>query len=696
MSDPADKQDTAPASELPQSVANADAPPSVVEPTDPPASGDAAPLPPAPPPAAVSVAEQPRKPFIRSVRSYIKSYFTEEPLTLVTALVPMCFLAIALYTRHPRTNFIFDEQEALLANPYVRSVADSASKLHWVDAFRRDFWGLPHDRTIGSYRPLPDLVWRFFWMLGAREQSPFLHHWVNVLLHGLNGALMVLIAMRLTKDRTVAWLTGATFTAAAVVTEAVSGVVGLADVLGALGALLALMSLALPLWAMPWAVFGSTLIGLYSKESALCIVPLVPFACLLISHITHPKRPMAWLRMSLCAIATLTAFVLYVEQRRHMFPASLPPDLTVEANIGKPWSVRFYHSLLRWYAQPILPKDPLNNPFVDATTPQRIAGGLRVYARGLGEVLLPYRLSGDYSSPQEPIPARLVFPESILGALMLIGPIVLAPIAGAVAMVRNRRRRKEDPDAPAVAVGVTLVAIGAMWIVVSYFPVSNIPILLPTVRAERFWYFPVIGSSFILALLFAKILRFSRARGRGGARAGIAIVAGFLVWQSVAARAHANDYTDDLVFWNATRKAVPRSAKAHLNYSVMQGARGNLEERKRANAVALELAPNWPMASVYMGDTICRMHHPDEAWPYYKKGFELAANDPNLLALGLQCIWDESYYPQVKEQLAEMGAASRNSWLDFLQSDMDAHGQEHNGVDPKYRPRSYNEGPKNE
>ena len=91
----------------------------------------------------------------------------------------------------PATNFIFDEQEALLANPYVRTVADPRPKFGWLDAFHRDFWGLPPDRSIGSYRPMPDLVWRALWELGAREQTPFLHHWVNVLLHGVNGALVV-------------------------------------------------------------------------------------------------------------------------------------------------------------------------------------------------------------------------------------------------------------------------------------------------------------------------------------------------------------------------------------------------------------------------------------------------------------------------------------------------------------------------
>ena len=686
----------------------------------------------------VAAAPSKRRPILVAFRASVRSYFVEEPLTFVAALVPLCFLAIALYTRHWRTNFIFDEQEALLANPYVRSVADPQSHLHWLDAFRRDFWGLPHDRTIGSYRPLPDLVWRFFWMLHAREQSPFLHHWINVLLHGANGALVTVLAHRWTKDRLFSWLAGATFTAAAVVTEAVSGVVGLADVLGALGALLALLALSLPLWAMPFAVCGATLVGLYSKESALCIVPLVPFACLFTAQITHPDRPMRWLRMTLCAIATFAAFVFYVEQRRRMFPAALPPDLTIEANAGKPALTRFYHALLRWYAQPILPKDPLNNPLVEATTAQRIAGGLRVYARGIGEVLLPFHLSGDYSAPQEPIPTRLVFPESVIGAIALVGPLVMAPIVGAVGILRKRPLW-------------CIAAVAMMWVVISYFPVSNIPILLPTVRAERFWYFPDIGTSLLLAMAFAHIIRTTHAKGdtaniaiagglivalaavvvsaatgvrvvfwglaaagaitagRGALQKlgafrrtassgwiGVAAVGVFLGWQCVAARAHANDYTDDLVFWDATRKAVPHSAKAHLNYSVMQGARGNLEERRKANLVALELAPNWPMASIYLGDTLCRMHRAEEAWPYYKRGFELAPTDPNLIALGLQCLWDEKYFSPVSQELADMGEAHPTSWLDFLQRDMSEHGEEHSGVDPKYRPRGYNEGPKNE
>lgn len=636
------------------------------------------------------------EPYVPGFLDSIRDYFLGDAPTFSVAIVPCCFLSMLLFTRHPfKTNFIFDEQEALLANPYVRSIADPLSKLHWIDAFRRDFWGLPPDRSIGSYRPIPDIVWRILWGIGARDQSPFLHHWVNVLLHGVNGAIVTLIAFRLTKDRLTAWLSGGIFVACAVLTEAVSGVVGIADVLGALGVLLALEALALPLKWMPLAVFAAVLFGLFSKESALVCVPLVPFCSLMASQLIHPRAPMRWVRASVAAVATVAAFVLYVEARKRFFPAPIQPDLSIEANRYKPAVARFFAAVLRWYAQPTLPRDPLNNPLIDASTPYRVAGALRVYVRGLSQVVFPRTLSGDYSAPQEPIPPKLLFPESVLGALFAVGPLVLGPLLGLVAWLESKKRQhtleQGVPDLRPV-VGAAIV-----WIVVSYFPVSNIPVLLPTVRAERFWYFPAIGSSLVLAISFRAL--FARCRRHNLFAAAVGLFVAFLGFQCSSARRHAIDYTNDLTFWDATRRAVPRSAKAHLNYSVMQGARGNLEIRLASNRTALDLAPEWPMASVYMGDTLCRLHRVDEAWPYYSHGFDLASNDVNLVSLGIQCLWDEKALGEdsaIRAELASIADKHPGSWLEYIERDTVENGEDHHGVDPKYRPRGYNEGPKAE
>ena len=119
---------------------------------------------------------------------------------------------------------IFDEQEALLANPYV-----NGDGLGFWDAFHRDFWGLPADRSIGSYRPIPDLVWRLVWHV---HKQPWLHHWINVVVHAVNAALLASIVFRLSGRRAYGWLAGTTFVSFAVLTEAVTGVVGIADVFG--------------------------------------------------------------------------------------------------------------------------------------------------------------------------------------------------------------------------------------------------------------------------------------------------------------------------------------------------------------------------------------------------------------------------------------------------------------------------------
>ena len=405
------------------------------------------------------------------------------------------------------------------------------------------------------------------------------------------------------------------------------------------------------------------------------------------------------------------AFVLYVQARKRLFPAPIASELGVAESADKPPLVRFVHTLLRWYAQPVLPHDPLNNPLVDASPAYRVAGALRVYFRGLMQVLLPGRLSGDYSSPQEPIPKHLVFPESVLGALLVVVPVCLGLVLAVLGARAWRERHPEDPVDVVAAPWVEdepvdlrpVIGICLVWIVVSYFPVSNVPVVLPTVRAERFWYFPALATSVLLAMAFhALFLRARRPDAPPVAiRAAVTLFVLFFAVQAFAARRHANDYHDDLAFWDATRHACPRSAKAHLNYSVMQGARGNLELRLAANQRALDLAPEWPMASIYLGDTLCRMHRGHEAWPYYAHGFDLASNDSNLISLGLQCLWEEKELspdtnPNLRTELQELGDSHRGTWLGYLATDVLNNGETNGGVEPKYRPRGYNEGPKSE
>jgi hypothetical protein len=638
----------------------------------------AAPVEPAPPKPKRSFRQR-----LEAALDWVKRYFTDQDPTFWVAFTPALVVCALLFVRSPASNYIFDEQEALLANPYV----DGKGIGFW-QVFKRDFWGLPPERTIGSYRPMPNIIWRLLWHV---SKLPWLHHWVNVVVHAVNAALIATLVLSITKRRSVAWLAGGVFVTSALLTETVSGVVGIADVLGGLGVLLAIVALRLRLWAMPFAVFAAVTFGLYSKESVIVAVPLVAWAALVWAPAFHPDRPLRFARSFLALGSSAGALVAYTIARKKLFPIPLPADLRESLPATAPVMKRAFHEFLRWFGQPKLPSDPINNPLVDADFPHRVAGALRVYARGLGQVLLPSRLSGDYSFPAEPVPERVLFPESVIGGMALVLPPLVAIGLWIWLWRRERRRKMEGNPDPSPELWLPLLlAVGLLWVPVAYFPHSNIPILLPTVRAERFWYLPVIGTSLLIGAVMARYLTSVRWE-----RAALLVTVAFFGFQSARARMHALDYTDDLTFWRATRAAVPNSAKAQLNYSVMVGAHlRDLNQRLAFNAEAMRLAPKWPMAHIYYGDTLCRMQKPDEAWPHYVTGFELGPNDPNLIALAMQCLWDEKAIASRETELLDLADRHKHSWLAYFATEIVYRGEEHGGVEKKYRPRGYDEGPK--
>ena len=303
------------------------------------------------------------------------------------------------------------------------------------------------------------------------------------------------------------------------------------------------------------------------------------------------------------------AFVFYVEARRRMFPAPLPPELSDRGQRGQALGA----ARLRGDPPLVRAAEPAEGSAQQSARERRrpaTASPARCASTSAGSCRSSsrYPLSGDYSAPQEPIPDGRVSPESILGGARSWSlPFPLAAWLG----VRSYRRLEARASATEARLLGDVPYRGAAHAM----PVRarrhlarrrrGLPVdrasrtsrsrtsrcCSPTVRAERFWYFPAIGSSLLLALRVRAVARAAQAAERWRARRVVGVILVFFGIQAVCARRHANDYTDDLTFWDATRKAVPRSAKAHLNYSVMKGARGDLEgaprgEQGRARARA--------------------------------------------------------------------------------------------------------------
>ena len=197
------------------------------------------------------------------------------------------------------------------------------------------------------------------------------------------------------------------------------------------------------------ALFGATLFGLFSKESALCIVPLVPFAALVAVAAHAPAsarcagsrgdhggarhRGGASSSTSSCAGGS----------SRRPSPTSTATRPSPPSTVSRA-STRL---VLRWYAQPAC--RATRSTTRSSTRRSRSASRARCAStsRGLGQVLLPLHLSGDYSAPQEPIPAtRRLSRERARGARVpgAARRLGVAPHSGLGP--RGRRQVRRHPE----------------------------------------------------------------------------------------------------------------------------------------------------------------------------------------------------------------------------------------------------------
>ena len=345
------------------------------------------------------------------VLGWARDRFLGQDPTFLAALGPFAAVTAVLFSRLPTTNYIFDEQEALLGNPYV----NASGGLRYVDAIHRDFWGLPPDRSIGSYRPLPDLLWRAVWQLSSKAdglfRQPFVHHIYNVLFHAINAALVTMIVWAWTKRRGQAWLAGLIFATCAVLTEAVSGIVGIADVLGGMGALLALAALSLPAWAMPFAVFMGVTFGLFSKESALVCVPLVPFAALLVAPLTHPSRPARFVRAALAFAGAFSRLLPLRRAAQALVPLAAAQGAHRGPALGRAPRDAPRARLPRLVPPGPAPEGSAQQPARRRRQAHRIAGALRVYSAACSRSSSPTRSPATTRTRRSPSPKSAGLPR---------------------------------------------------------------------------------------------------------------------------------------------------------------------------------------------------------------------------------------------------------------------------------------------
>jgi Flp pilus assembly protein TadD len=371
-----------------------------------------------------------------------------EPRTSNLELRTLSLLAVLValaYANSLWNGFAFDDMGLIVENKLLtqwKTLPSLVASDYWVT--RRAADGSVH-YSSGLYRPLVHLSFAANYALGGVDA--FGYHLVNILLHLLVACVLLLLGLELRFPILAAGAAAGLFAVHPLHTEAVTAISGRAELLMALGVVggwwLALKG------RLAWSV-GAFAMGLLSKEQAV-VLPLLVF----ISDLYRRQSLTCVLRGKRLRLygGYLITLILYLFLRGYALEGwGIPPTGGVE------------------------------NPLSLADGSGRLLTAIKIAGMYLWLFVWPAVLSADYSYNSIPLVTSLLDP-GFVGAVLAWGSLF------AIALWRYRR-------------GDPLTALCVALTVITFLPVSNLPILIGTIMGERLFYLPSAGLCLLAGLAY--------------------------------------------------------------------------------------------------------------------------------------------------------------------------------------------------
>jgi tetratricopeptide (TPR) repeat protein len=381
-------------------------------------------------------------------------------------------LTVLAYSNSFRCEWVGDGRAIIQQGSLMRASTWEDSENPGIKRiFTEDYW-FPRLST-GLYRPVTNLTywlnWR--WSCGGDqaetcEASVVGFHVVNLVLHWANACLVYLLALRIVGSFWTAAFSAALFAVHPIATEAVTNVVGRADLLAGLGVLAGLLlyiqstSSSSPRKAIlvPGAML-MTAVAVFSKENGVVVIAAVVcydaiYRWLPLADWRQRGREIVGSWVGYAALL-LPLAMLFVMRRAVFAGADKPP--VIAGFLDNPI-----------HGQPY---------FLGRVTAMRVA------AEQFWRLVWPQYLSYDYSYNQIPL-FRGDFSESPDSqTLLMAAALVVVLLATVTCCWRNR-----------------VVMFCLAFAAVSYLPTSNLLIDIGSIAAERFMYLPLAPFSILLAM----------------------------------------------------------------------------------------------------------------------------------------------------------------------------------------------------
>jgi tetratricopeptide (TPR) repeat protein len=482
----------------------------------------------------------------------------EERRFKLLAFAVVAALAAAAYANSLYGDFVFDDVTIIKTNESITRVGNIPA------LFFTEYWESlrnPNEefqRTFGLYRPLVMVTYALNY--AVTELSPWGYHLVNVLLHLIVTWILFLLALQLGLSRGASLVAASLFAAHPIHVEAVTGIVGRAELLMAFGVLAGLWWAIQNKMGLSIAAFA---IGLFSKEQAVLLPAIVLLYDFSLGNMSRVR--LRWREWK--------TFVMMILRRHAGYAIALAVYLVVRF-ITLPLAIIPRSTYTRLLTNPLGVADPYT----------RILTSAKVAWRYVWLCIWPASLSADYSYNSVPVTNSITEPEVLLGILFWGGLLILA-----VRSWKGDRRIL-------FAVGLTVLA---------YLPTSNLLVLV-AIMAERFFYLPSAGLFLLAGLGWEALERRTMGRRenapahvraldswfRVARLGGVALFSAACLALTARTIVRNRDWQTTETLFAKVREVFPENIKAILYFGTLAGERAEWDESYKLFHTALRIRPD--------------------------------------------------------------------------------------------------------
>lgn len=348
----------------------------------------------------------------------------------------------------------------------------------------------------GLYRPLTMASYSINHNFLGGSAASF--HIVNIIIHALNSFLVFWLVKQFLKSGPLAYVSSLLFLLHPIHTEAVTSIVGRAELLTFFWSIVTLFFF---LKNYKLLASMSFLFALGSKEIAVVLLPILLYLELFFASKSLGR-----------SAGNLLFFIL---------PLAI-------------YSLLRYAALGKYFAGDVT-TTIIENQLKFTGFYERITTALKVLYMYVERLVWPIHLSADYSYNRIAL-VKNIFksPESLFGLLFLFLIIWLA--------IRYRKINKE-------------LGFGAVLFIFPYLMVSNLIKPFGTIMGERLMYFPSLGFIIILSVLLGKLYSINKV----GQKLFYGILSILIIFYGVGTIIRNNDWKDSKTLFFATVKESPNS-----------------------------------------------------------------------------------------------------------------------------------------